>query len=46
MLWEPILSYSGIMLSHCNFSDIDVTANFETIGAIFNIPLGILQQCK
>ena len=46
MLWEPILSYSGIMLSHFNFSNIDVTANFETIGTIFNIPLEILQQRK
>ena len=34
LLWEPILSYSGIMLSRCNFNDIDVITDFGTIGTI------------
>ena len=34
LLWEPILNYSGIILSHCNFNDIDVITDFGTIGTI------------
>ena len=34
LLWEPILNYSGIMLSRCNFNDIDVIIDFGTIGTI------------
>ena len=34
LLWEPILNYSGIMLSRCNFNDIDVITDFGTIGII------------
>ena len=35
LLWEPILNYSGIMLSCCNFNNIDVITDFGTIGTIF-----------
>ena len=35
LLWEPILNYSGIMLSRCNFNDIDVITDFGIIGTIF-----------
>ena len=34
LLWEPILNYSGIMLSRCNFNDIDVITDFGTIRTI------------
>ena len=34
LLWEPILNYSGIMLSRCDFNDIDVITEFGTIGTI------------
>ena len=34
LLWKPILNYSGIMLSRCNFNDIDVITDFGTIGTI------------
>ena len=34
LLGEPILNYSGLMLSRCNFNDIDVITDFETIGTI------------
>ena len=34
LLWEPILSYCGIMLSCCNFNNIDVITDFGTIGTI------------
>ena len=33
-IWEPILSYSGVMLSRCNFIDIDVITDIGTIGTI------------
>ena len=36
LLWEPILNYSGIMLSRRNFNDIDVWGLLELY------PLGIL----
>ena len=32
--WEPIQSYSGVMLSRCNFIDIDVITDIGTIGTI------------
>ena len=35
LLWEPILSYSGIVLSLCNFNNIDVITDIETIGTTF-----------
>ena len=31
LLWEPILNYSGITLSLCNFNDIDVITDFGTL---------------
>ena len=34
LLWEPILCYSGIVLSRCNFNNIDVITDFGTIGTI------------
>ena len=34
LLLEPILNYSGIMLSHWNFNDIDVMTDFGTAGTI------------
>ena len=34
LLWEPILSYSCIMLSRCIFNDIDVITDFGTIGTM------------
>ena len=34
LLWEPILSYSGIVLSRCDFSNIDVITDIGTIGTI------------
>ena len=34
MLWKPILNYSSIMLSRCNFNDIDAITDFGTIGTI------------
>ena len=34
LLWEPILSCSGIMLSRCSFNDIEVITNFGTIETI------------
>ena len=34
LLWEPILSYSGIVLSPCNFNNIDVITDIGTIGTI------------
>ena len=30
----PILNYSGIMLSHCNFNNIDVITDFGNIRTI------------
>ena len=33
LVWEPILSSSGIVMSHCNFSDIDVITDFGTISS-------------
>ena len=38
LLWEPILSYSAIVLSRCDFSNIDVITD---IGTIETNPLGI-----
>ena len=35
LLWEPILNYSGITLSHCNFNDFDVITDFGTIETIY-----------
>ena len=32
LFWEPILSYSGIVLSRCNFNDIDVITDIGIIG--------------
>ena len=32
LLWEPILSYSGIVLSRCDFNNIDVITDIGTIG--------------
>ena len=40
LLWEPILNYSGIILSRSNFKDIGVLELFELYH------LEILQQCK
>ena len=34
LLWEPILNQSCIVLSWCNFKDIDVTTDIGTIGTI------------
>ena len=34
MLWEPILSQSGEVMSRCNFNDIDVITDIGTIGTI------------
>ena len=34
LLWEPILSYSGLVLSRCDFNNIDVITNIGTIGTI------------
>ena len=33
LVWEPILNCSGIVLSRCNFSDIDVITDFGTISS-------------
>ena len=40
LLWRPILSYSGIVLSRCNFNNIDVITDIGTIGTIGNISFG------
>ena len=32
LLWEPILSYSGIVLCRCDFNNIDVITDIGTIG--------------
>ena len=34
LLWEPILSYSGIVLSRCDFNNIDVIADIGTTGTV------------
>ena len=34
LLWEPILSYSNIVLGRCNFNNIDVITDIGTIGTI------------
>ena len=35
LLWEPILSYSSIVLSRCNFNNIDVITDTGTTGTIY-----------
>ena len=35
LLWEPLLNYSGITLSHCNFNDFDVITDFGTMESIY-----------
>ena len=35
LLCEPILSYSGIVMSRCNFKDIDVITDIGTIGTMY-----------
>ena len=34
LLWEPILSYSGLVLSRCNFNNTDVITDIGTIETI------------
>ena len=40
LLWEPVLSYFGMVLSRCNFNNIDVITDSGTIGTIGTIPFG------
>ena len=35
LLWEPILSYSSIVLSRCDFNNIDVITDTGTTGTIY-----------